>query len=123
MDFALSMVASAEMSHLSGLLDRVDKLKNDPQLNNYRFTLEEFKSFAALRKKLQPFSLALFSYGKVNGLLTREDFQRAASQVGFLNLRSFYRLNIYIWITFMFSQSFCILWRVRSLNQHQKPEE
>ena len=82
------MVASAEMSHLSGLLDRVDKLKNDPQLNNYRFTLEEFKSFAALRKKLQPFSLALFSYGKVNGLLTREDFQRAASQVGFLNLPS-----------------------------------
>lgn len=80
-DFALSMVASAEMSHLSGLLNRVDELKNEPQLKDLRVTFDEFKSFAALRKKLQPFSLALFSYGKVNGSLSREDFQRAASHV------------------------------------------
>lgn len=32
-----------------------------------------------MRKKLQSFSLAIFSYGKVNGVLN--DFQRAASQV------------------------------------------
>ncbi|EXB80741.1 Calcium uptake protein 1 [Morus notabilis] len=80
-DFALSMVASADMSHLSKLLDRVEKMNSEPHLKDLRITLEEFKSFAELRKKLQPFSLALFSYGEVNGLLTREDLQRAASHV------------------------------------------
>ncbi|XP_024446326.1 calcium uptake protein, mitochondrial isoform X2 [Populus trichocarpa] len=80
-DFALSMVASADMSHLGKLLDRVDELNDQANLGGLRITLEEFKSFAELRKKLLPFSLALFSYGKVNGLLMREDFQRAASHV------------------------------------------
>ncbi|TQD94726.1 hypothetical protein C1H46_019669 [Malus baccata] len=80
-DFALSMVSSADMSHLSNLLDRVEELSNKPHLRDVRITFEEFKSFAELRKKLQPFSLALFSFGKVNGMLTREDFQRAASHV------------------------------------------
>lgn len=77
------MIASADMSHLSRLLGQVDKLTNEPHLKDVRITLEEFKSFAELRKKLQPFSLALFGYGEVNGLLTREDFQRAAFHVGF----------------------------------------
>lgn len=80
-DFALSMVASADMSHLSRLLDRVDDLDNDKHLRDMRISLEEFKKFAELRKKLHPFSLALFSYGEVNGLLTKKDFQRAASNV------------------------------------------
>ncbi|KAK4600682.1 hypothetical protein RGQ29_010365 [Quercus rubra] len=80
-DFALSMVASADMSHLGRLLDRVDELSNVPHLMDMRVTFEEFKNFAELRKNLQPFALALFSFGKVNGLLTRDDFQRAASQV------------------------------------------
>ncbi|CAL5431342.1 unnamed protein product [Camellia sinensis] len=80
-DFALSMVASADMRHLNKLLDRVDELNNDSNLSNVRVTFEEFKNFAELRKQLQPFSLALFSYGKANGLLTKKDFQRAASQV------------------------------------------
>lgn len=80
-DFALSMVASADMSHLGRLLDRVDELNNVPHLMDMRITFEEFKNFAKLRKNLQPFALALFSFGKVNGLLTRDDFQRAASQV------------------------------------------
>ncbi|KAJ8751634.1 hypothetical protein K2173_025790 [Erythroxylum novogranatense] len=75
-DFALSVVASADMSDLDRLLDRVDKLNLKPDV-----TFEEFKNFAELRKKLLPFSLALFSYGKVNGLLTRDDFQRAANHV------------------------------------------
>ncbi|KAF7137810.1 hypothetical protein RHSIM_Rhsim07G0160900 [Rhododendron simsii] len=79
-DFALSMVASADMKHLNKLLDRVDEL-NGSNLSNIRITLEEFKNFAELRKRLQPFSIALFSYGKANGVLTRKDFQRAASQV------------------------------------------
>lgn len=80
-DFALSMVASADLKHLNKLLDRVDDLDSAQHLSSIRITQEEFKSFAELRKKLQPFSLALFSYGKVNGLLTRKDFKRAASQV------------------------------------------
>lgn len=85
-DFALSMVASADLKHLNKLLDRVDDLDHRPGLHNILITPEEFKSFAELRKKLQPFSIALFSFGEVNGLLTRKDFKRAASQVWFLKL-------------------------------------
>ncbi|PIN23131.1 Ca2+ binding protein, contains EF-hand motif [Handroanthus impetiginosus] len=80
-DFALSMVASADLKHLNKLLDRVDDMDNQPNLFNIRITPEEFKNFAELRRKLQPFSLALFSFGQVNGLLTRKDLQRAANQV------------------------------------------
>jgi len=94
-DFALSMVASADMSHLGKLLDRVDELNDQANLGGLRITLEEFKSFAELRKKLLPFSLALFSYGKVNGLLMREDFQRAASHVRHLTLPK------YIYLVFL----------------------
>ncbi|XP_076919194.1 calcium uptake protein, mitochondrial-like [Bidens hawaiensis] len=80
-DFMLSMVASGDIRHMNKLLDRVDELDKEPHLKDMRITFEEFKNFAELRRKLQPFSLALFSYGKVNGFLTRNDFQRAASHV------------------------------------------
>ncbi|WJX95928.1 hypothetical protein P8452_77192 [Trifolium repens] len=80
-DFALSLVASADINHINKLLDRVDELDNDPDIREKRITFEEFKAFAELRKKLESFSLALFSYGKVNGVLAKNDFQRAASQV------------------------------------------
>ncbi|KAL2926518.1 Calcium uptake protein mitochondrial [Bienertia sinuspersici] len=80
-DFALSMVASADIRHVNKLLERVDEIDNNPQLSNTRISEDEFYKFAELRTKLEPFALALFSYGKVNGLLTRNDFQRAASQV------------------------------------------
>lgn len=80
-DFALSMVASADLKHLSRLLERVDDLDNEPVLANIRITPEEFKNFAELRKALQPFSLAIFSFGHINGLLTKKDLQRAADQV------------------------------------------
>ncbi|KAL3497323.1 hypothetical protein ACH5RR_040055 [Cinchona calisaya] len=80
-DFALSLVAAADLKHLSKLLDRVDDIDKVPHMSNIRITFEEFKSFAELRKKLQPFSLALFSFGELNGLLTKRDFKRAASQV------------------------------------------
>eukprot|EP00257_Ricinus_communis_P022503 XP_015582252.1 calcium uptake protein, mitochondrial [Ricinus communis] len=80
-DFALSMVASADISHINKLLDRVDELNNEPHLRDIRITFEEFRAFAELRKQLQSLSLAIFSYGKVNGTLTKYDFQRAASQV------------------------------------------
>lgn len=80
-DFALSLVASADVNHISKLLDRVEELNRDQQLRDLRLTFKEFQDFAELRKKLESFSLAIFSYGKVNGVLTKTDFQRAASQV------------------------------------------
>ncbi|KAG2245283.1 hypothetical protein Bca52824_092883 [Brassica carinata] len=80
-DFALSMVAAADASHLGKLLDRVEDLSEHPHLQDTRISLKEFKQFAELRSKLGPFSLALFAYGKANGLLTMKDFKRAASQV------------------------------------------
>ncbi|GAU23119.1 hypothetical protein TSUD_305670 [Trifolium subterraneum] len=85
-DFAHSIVASADVSHLNKLLERVDEMNDDARFNNVRITIEEFKNFAELRKKLVPLSLALFSFAKVNGLLTRDDFQRAASSVCGLSL-------------------------------------
>ncbi|KAL7597390.1 calcium uptake protein, mitochondrial [Lactuca sativa] len=80
-DFVLSMVASGDIRHMNRLLDRVDELDHESHLKDIRISFEEFKNFAELRKRLQPFSLALFSYGKINGFLTRNDFQRAASHV------------------------------------------
>lgn len=80
-DFALSMVAAADLKYLNKLLDRVDDLDNESPLSRTKISFEEFKSFAELRKNLQPFSLALFCFGQVNGHLTRSDFKRAASQV------------------------------------------
>lgn len=80
-DFALSLVASADISHTNKLLDKVEEIDNEPSLRGLRITFNEFKDFSDLRKQLQSFSLALFSYGKMNGLLTKKDFQRAASQV------------------------------------------
>ncbi|XP_020213236.1 calcium uptake protein, mitochondrial isoform X1 [Cajanus cajan] len=85
-DFAHSIVASADLSHLGRLLERVDELSNDPRFRDVRITFEEFKNFAELRKKLLPFSLALFSFAEVQGLLARDDFQRAASHVCGLTL-------------------------------------
>ncbi|XP_039141453.1 calcium uptake protein, mitochondrial-like [Dioscorea cayenensis subsp. rotundata] len=80
-DFALSMVASADINHVSKFLDRVDELNSNVLLKEMRISFEEFKAFAELRKKLQPLALAIFCFGKVNGLLTKQDFQRAASHV------------------------------------------
>ncbi|KAL6903658.1 hypothetical protein ACP4OV_004471 [Aristida adscensionis] len=80
-DFALSMVASADMNHINKLLDRVDKLDNEPELKDMRITFEEFKAFADLRRRLEPLSMAIFTYGKVNGLLTKQDIKRAAQHV------------------------------------------
>lgn len=80
-DFALSMVASADMNHISKLLDKVDMLDNDPYLKHLRITFEEFKAFADLRRRLEPLTLAIFAYGEVNGLLKKHDLMRAAQHV------------------------------------------
>ncbi|CAA7409851.1 unnamed protein product [Spirodela intermedia] len=80
-DFAFSMVAAAEIGHMNRFLDRVEQLDDCSHLRDVRITFEEFKAFADLRERLQKLELALFGYGKVNGLLTKGDFQRAASNV------------------------------------------
>uniref|UniRef100_A0ACD5Z1B7 Uncharacterized protein n=1 Tax=Avena sativa TaxID=4498 RepID=A0ACD5Z1B7_AVESA len=80
-DFALSMVASADMNHINKLLDRVDDCDESPDVKDLRITYEEFKAFADLRHRLEPFTMAIFSYGKVNGLLTKQDLKRAATHV------------------------------------------
>ncbi|BAT78135.1 Calcium uptake protein [Vigna angularis] len=85
-DFARSIVSSADLSHLGRLLELVDELSKDPRLKDVRITFEEFKNFSELRKKLLPFSLAIFSFSDVQGLITRDDFQRAASHVCGLSL-------------------------------------
>lgn len=80
-DFALSMVASADMNHISKLLDRADTLGNDPYLKHLRITFEEFKAFADLRRRLESLTMAIFAYGQVNGQLTKQDLKRAAQHV------------------------------------------
>uniref|UniRef100_A0ACD5UCK8 Uncharacterized protein n=1 Tax=Avena sativa TaxID=4498 RepID=A0ACD5UCK8_AVESA len=80
-DFALSMVASADMNHISKLLDRADMLDNDPDLKHLRITFEEFKAFADLRRRLESLTMAIFAYGQVNGMLTKQDLKRAAQHV------------------------------------------
>ncbi|XP_076929520.1 calcium uptake protein, mitochondrial-like [Bidens hawaiensis] len=80
-DFALSMVASADMIHINKFLGQVDQIDDEPNLNNIRISFDDFKKFAELRTQLKPLTLAIFSYGKVNGLLTKKDFQRATKQV------------------------------------------
>jgi calcium uptake protein 1, mitochondrial len=39
-DFALSMVASADMNHINKLLDRADGLVKEPDLKDIRITFE-----------------------------------------------------------------------------------
>ena len=44
-DFALSLVASADISYINKPLDRVEKLNNDSHLRDIRVTYEKFKNF------------------------------------------------------------------------------
>lgn len=80
-DFALSLVAAADIGDVNKLLDLVEELDDDPRLRDIGISFKEFEDFAALRRELQSFSLAIVSYGRANGTLTKRDFQRAASQV------------------------------------------
>ncbi|KAH7298673.1 hypothetical protein KP509_25G053500 [Ceratopteris richardii] len=80
-DFGLSLVAAADLSRLKEYLERVEELGNEASYKDCRITFEEFRNFAELRKKLQPLAVAISSYGQTYGLLTKADFQRAASQV------------------------------------------
>ncbi|RYQ85925.1 hypothetical protein Ahy_B10g105569 [Arachis hypogaea] len=80
-DFALSLVAVANINHINKLLDMVEEMNDDSHLRNIKITFQEFEAFAELRKQLEFFSLSIFSYGKINGELTKSYFQRVASQV------------------------------------------
>ncbi|CAL5328635.1 unnamed protein product [Camellia sinensis] len=87
-DFVLSMIASADMQHVNKFLDRFEGLNDEPNLKDICITFEEFKNLAELRKRLCPLSLAIFSHGKVNGLLAKPNFQRAAYHENFQQLSS-----------------------------------
>ncbi|XP_059279741.1 calcium uptake protein, mitochondrial-like [Lycium ferocissimum] len=80
-DFALSMVASADISHINKFLDRVEDLDGETRLRDVRITFEEFMSLAQLRKELPSFSQSILSYGKVNGLLSKQELKEAANQI------------------------------------------
>ena len=49
----------------------------------YFLGLQEFKAFADLRRRLESLTMAIFAYGQVNGLLTKQDLKRAAQHVRF----------------------------------------
>ncbi|KAL7224899.1 hypothetical protein ACSBR1_026220 [Camellia fascicularis] len=87
-DFTLSVVAPANMRHVNKFLDCVEELNDEPNLKGIHITFEEFKNLAELCKGLRPLSLAIFSHGKVNALLIKPDFQRAAYHV--INLQCTY---------------------------------
>eukprot|EP00249_Psilotum_nudum_P014966 c25095_g1_i1 orf=292-1770(+) len=80
-DLGLAMVAAADLSHLNQYLDRVDALGNEACFKNYRISFEEFRNFSQLRKMLSILAFALRSFGETCDMLTKADFQRAASQV------------------------------------------
>ncbi|KAG0588748.1 hypothetical protein KC19_2G266100 [Ceratodon purpureus] len=80
-DFGLSMAASADISMMYHYLDRVEDLANNPHYATLRITLEEFIQFAELRKKIPVMAMAISSFGKIQGKLTKQDFQRAADKV------------------------------------------
>ncbi|XP_024539270.1 calcium uptake protein, mitochondrial [Selaginella moellendorffii] len=80
-DFALSLVSAANLSKINQYLDLADAIDDDPKFKSLRITYEEFRCFAQLRKKLPTLALAISSFGKTSGLLTKSDFQRAAAQV------------------------------------------
>ncbi|PHT48033.1 hypothetical protein CQW23_12241 [Capsicum baccatum] len=97
-DFALSMVASADISHIDKFLDRVEDLDDETQLRDLRITFNEFMSLAELRKELPSFSQSILSHGKVNGLLSRQELKKAANQVCSITLSD----NVVDLIFFMF---------------------
>ncbi|KAG0627671.1 hypothetical protein M758_2G219500 [Ceratodon purpureus] len=80
-DFGLSMAASADISMMYHYLDRVEDLANNPHYATLRITLEEFIQFAELRKKIPVMAMAISSFGKIQGKLTKQDFQRAADKI------------------------------------------
>ncbi|XP_052115199.1 calcium uptake protein, mitochondrial-like [Arachis duranensis] len=75
------VILAADINYINKLLNRVEEMNDDSYLRNIKITFQEFEAFAELSKQLEFFSLAIFSYGKISGELTKSDFQRAASQV------------------------------------------
>lgn len=68
------MVVFVDMIYIIKFLDWVDEFNNDFFFNNISIIYEEFKFFVELRRSLCLLFLVIFSYGKVNGFLIREDF-------------------------------------------------
>ncbi|XP_015065539.1 calcium uptake protein, mitochondrial-like [Solanum pennellii] len=96
-DFALSMVASADISHIDKFLDRVEDLDDEKQLRDVRITFKEFMNLAELRKELPSFSQSILSYAK-SGVLSKQELKLAANQVCNISLSD----NVVDLIYFMF---------------------
>ncbi|KAL4299346.1 hypothetical protein HN51_050086 [Arachis hypogaea] len=75
------VILAIDINHINKLLDRVKEMNDNSHLRNIKIAFQEFEAFAKLGKQLEFFSLAIFSYGKISGELTKSNFQRAASQV------------------------------------------
>lgn len=80
-DFGLSMAASADLSKTHHYLDRVQDLANIPHFASMRISLQEFMEFAELRKKIPVMALAISSFGKISGKLSKNDVMRAANKI------------------------------------------
>ncbi|KAG0570641.1 hypothetical protein KC19_6G176800 [Ceratodon purpureus] len=80
-DFGLSMTASADLSKINHYLDRVQDLATIPHFAHMRITIEEFIQFATLRKKIPVMALAISSFGKIQGKLSKDDVKRAAAKI------------------------------------------
>lgn len=77
-DFALSLVASGNVSEIRQYLSRVASL---PPMPGKGVTLAQFQEVYKLRPRLHDMHVALMSYGGAGGV-EKEDFKRAARKIG-----------------------------------------
>lgn len=77
-DFAMSLVASGNVSDINKYLARVATLPPQPGSG---ITLAEFKQVYRLRPRLHDMTVALNTYGGAMGSISKADFERAAKRV------------------------------------------
>jgi Ca2+-binding EF-hand superfamily protein len=82
-DFALSLVASGNVSEIRKYLGRVSTLPED--LPGKGVSLQEFQEVYKLRPRLHAMHVALQTYGGSSGV-KKDDFRRAAKKIGGANL-------------------------------------
>jgi len=82
-DFALSLVASGNVTEIRKYLGRVASLPED--YPGAGITLAQFQEVYKLRPRLHAMHVALQTYGGANGV-KKDDFRRAAKKIGGANL-------------------------------------
>eukprot|EP01027_Heterolobosea_sp_BB2_P009034 GEZU01013376.1.p1 GENE.GEZU01013376.1~~GEZU01013376.1.p1 ORF type:complete len:327 (-),score=98.37 GEZU01013376.1:37-1017(-) len=77
-DFALSLIAHTNLSHMSDYVKRAEALRN----REGKITFEKFQQFRELLRNLDDIQEAMIMYRTgVNGAFTKEDFVRAAKVI------------------------------------------